>query len=509
MERIPFYRRPIFIILALLLTAAIVYDYFLNRIPIPATPRIMLFTLPPLAVLCLLFLGARAIGILFNGNPDSRNPLTAWAGFIGIGVLFLLNLVMLDSGSQAASLSSVVLDLDLLLLVFLATLVLCAQFVLPVESLEDRWSAIQRLVGHVLGERGPVTYIREGKAIQAHGEDRRRGPGVFLVDHASAVVLRTDTSFTRAAGPGVVFSRAGERLAEAVDLRRQERSLGPEEPASNGKDRQRTMTSTAVTRDGINVSARIGVTFMIDPGHRREPREGRDPEKPPYEYHAQSVERAVFGHMYGQYEDVSWDELPLLLVSDLWREEIKHWSLNQLLTDHEGEQPALERIGERMLIRLTPGLENKPVEAHAAEGDALESDILFSRGIRVLELEVNSLKVPQDVQRERLLQWRETWYGETQAALQEAREALEGHRKQGETKAVLLMLRNLPVDLEHILAQGDKPGTRESLASLLHGAISLCKAEGVVSGASHLVPRFEQMLEELERLDADCRDRDT
>ncbi len=134
MERIPLYRRPIFIILALFLAAAIVYDYFLNRIPIPGTPRIMLFTLPPLAVLCLLFLGARASGILFTGSPDSRNPLTAWASFIAIGALFLLNLAMLDSNSQAAMLSSVVLDLDLLLLVFLATLVICAQFVLPVEK---------------------------------------------------------------------------------------------------------------------------------------------------------------------------------------------------------------------------------------------------------------------------------------------------------------------------------------------------------------------------------------
>ncbi len=353
-----------------------------------------------------------------------------------------------------------------------------------------------------------MTYIREGQAIQAHGEDRRRGPGVFLVDHASAVVLRTDTSFTRAAGPGVVFSRAGERLAEAVDLRRQERSLGEGEPAFTPQEPGQTLTSIAVTRDGINVSAQIRVTFMIDPGHRREPREGRDPEKPPYEFHAPSVERAVFGHMYGQYEDVSWDELPLLLVSDLWREEIKHWSLTQLLTDHQGEQPPLEIIGERMLLRLTPAIEHKPVEARAAEGDALESDILFSRGIRVLDLEVSSLKVPPDVQRERLLQWREAWYGETQSALQEAREALETHRKQGEMEAVLLMLRSLPAELERVLTQGEKPGTRDSLASLLRGAVSLCKAEGVAPAASHLLPRFEQMLEALENLDGSCRERD-
>jgi hypothetical protein len=46
MERIPFYRRPGFTLLAAFTAAAIVYNYFLNRIPELTTPRIMLFTLP-------------------------------------------------------------------------------------------------------------------------------------------------------------------------------------------------------------------------------------------------------------------------------------------------------------------------------------------------------------------------------------------------------------------------------------------------------------------------------
>jgi len=509
MERIPLYRRPAFILLAAFLATAVVYSYFINRIPIINTPRIMLFTLPPVAVLCLIFLGVRSINIIFGGAADSRNTLIAWVGLVSITILFLLNLITLDAGTRPAPLYSLILDLDLLLLVFIGTLVVCAQFVLPVENLDDRWAAIQRLVGHVLGERGPVTYVRDGHAIQAHGEDRRRGPGVFLVDHASAVVLRTDTAFTRAAGPGVVFTRSGERLAEAVDLRRQERSLEAEEPIFSPADQKRSMTSIAVTRDGINISAQISVIFMVEPGHRREPREGRDPEKPPYEYHAPAVEKAVFGHMYGQYEDIAWDDLPLLLVSDVWREEIKHWSLNNLLTDHDDDETALTQIGERMTSRLIPAPETKPVGEEPTSGDALESDILLSRGIRVLDLEVRSLRVPQDVQRERLLQWREAWYGETQAALQEARASLEAGRRSGESEAILLMLRKLPARLEQALAQGEVPNARDSLLLMLREALALCNSEGSLPEASHLVPQFEQILEDLEHLDGTCRDTGT
>jgi regulator of protease activity HflC (stomatin/prohibitin superfamily) len=396
-----------------------------------------------------------------------------------------------------------VIDLDLLLLTSLLTLLLCAQFVLPVEAAQDRLAVADRLLGHVLGERGPVTFVRNGQAVQAHGEDQRRGPGVFLVDHASAIVLRTDTAFTRAAGPGAVFSRPGERLAEAVDLRRQERSLAPQEQPADEEEDRLIGSSLAITRDGIPVSAQLSITFMVDPGHRREPREGRDPEKPPFEFHPPSVERAVFGHLYGEYDDVSWNDLPLLLMADVWREEIKRWSMNELLVNAGGEDSILSQIADDMRARLIPTPEAR--EAEEGGGSERESDILGARGIRAIELEIRNLQPPPDVRRERLLQWHEGWYGEIQAALQEAREGVERNRRRGEAEAAAEILERIPGQLIRALENGEQPGRKATLLHMLQEARPLLSPDGPLPGTTRLLPRLDRMVEEIGKLDDDCQ----
>ena len=480
------------------------YLYLQGRVVDPAVPRLMLFTIPPLAFLCLTYLEYRSVQILFIAGPGSRNLPAAALGFLGITAILLLNLLLFGDSEGAENLFGTILDLDLLLLVLLLTLLLCAQFVLPVESAEERLAVADRLLGHVLGERGPVTYVRNGHAVQAHGEDRRRGPGVFLVDHASAIVLRTDTSFTRAAGPGIVFSQPGERLAEAIDLRRQERSLKADGSAPVAKEGKLNGSSLAITRDGIPVSADLSITFMIDPGHRREPREGRDPEKPPYEFHAPAVERAVFGHVYGDYEDVGWNDLPLMLMADVWREEIKRWSMNELLADRIGEESIMAQITRKLQERLIPSPESsrEPPEEGSPE---IEAEILAARGVRPIELEIRNLRPPGDVQRERLLQWHEAWYGEIQAALQEAREDVERNRRLGENEAALELLRQIPGRLERTLEAGERPGRKQTLLLILQDARLLTSPDGPLAEANQLVPRLERMIEEVESLGDDCQ----
>jgi len=503
MERVPFFRRPTVLLALGALAGAALYLHLQGRVIAPAVPRFMLFTAPPLAFVCLLYLGYRSASILFNGQPESRSLPVSAAWLLGILALLGSNLLLFSTAEEPARLAGAIIDLDLLLLVFLLTLLLCSQFVLPVDSLEDRLAVADRLLGHALGERGPVTYVHNGQAVQAHGEDQRRGPGVFLVDYASAVVLRTDTRFTRAAGPGVTFTQAGERLAEAVDLRRQERSLPPAQAATGQDPARGTSTSLAVTRDGIPVSAQISITFMIDPGHRREPREGRDPEKPPYEFHAASVERAVFGHVYGAYDDVSWKDLPLLLLADVWREEIKRWSLNELLAEPSGAPTPLQRITETLQARLIPAPEN----VSEAEGDRpadLESGILAARGIRPIDLEVRNLQPPADVQRERLLQWHEAWYGEIQHSLQEAREELDRSRRRGEAEASLQLLQRIPSGLERALEAGEQPGRRETLRVLLQEARGLFSSDGPLPETHPLIQQLERMLQAIEAREDGC-----
>ena len=504
MERVPFFRRTAVLLSLGILTAGGLYLYLQGRVSDPTIPRFLLFTIPPLALVGLFYLGYRSINILFLAQPDSRSLMAAVLGFTTIAALFILNL-LLFTGTEASSFQAgLTIDLDLFLLVLVLTVLLCAQFVLPVETVEDRLAVTDRLFGHILGERGPVTYVRNGQAVQAHGEDRRRGPGVFLVDYASAIVLRTDTAFTRAAGPGIVLTRPGERLAEAVDLRRQERSLHPEDPSNRPGQTKHNGSSLAVTRDGIPVSAQLSITFMIDPGHRREPREGRDPEKPPYEFFAPAVEKAVFGHVYGEYEDVRWHDLPLLLLADVWREEIKRWSLNELLSDASGGESVLTKITETLRSRIIPAPEN--VREAGEEGSPeLEADILAARGVRPIDLDIRNLRPPIDVQRERLLQWHEAWYGEIQAALQDAREQVDRTRRRGEQEAALKLLEQIPGHLARALEGGDQPGRKQTLLLILQDARSLFSPEGSLPETSPLIPKLQHLAEEIESLGDDCQ----
>ena len=60
---------------------------------------------------------------------------------------------------------------------------------------------------------------------------------------------RAGPALVRAAGPGIDFIAPGERIVASLDLRRQSRGLAAQ----------------ALTRDGIECSAYISVTFGLDP----------------------------------------------------------------------------------------------------------------------------------------------------------------------------------------------------------------------------------------------------
>ena len=103
-----------------------------------------------------------------------------------------------------------------------------AQFILPLNSLDERRAAFNRLVRYLTGSHGQAIRIENGKLIQGLGEKKRKGPGVALLDTASAAMLRTKTAFKRAVGPGVVFTDGDEFVhQEALDLHTQVRPIPP------------------------------------------------------------------------------------------------------------------------------------------------------------------------------------------------------------------------------------------------------------------------------------------
>ena len=157
-----------------------------------------------------------------------------------------------------------------------AGLMLISQFVLPVQTMRERRAVFDHFMQYVSGNYGPIIFVKDGKIVGRKEELRRYGHGVALVDPVSAIVIeraaarhwgspavdmdedtgdtprpsRAGPALVRAAGPGIDFIAPGERVVAALDLRKQSRGV-----AAKG-----------LTRDGIECSAYISVTFGLDPG---------------------------------------------------------------------------------------------------------------------------------------------------------------------------------------------------------------------------------------------------
>ena len=331
----------------------------------------------------------------------------AWFGTLGGAVLFGIAYAW-ASGSSLLPLPALTFLLDAFLfcasLLFMITL--ASQFVLPVKTAEERRQALGRAISFLLGQHGPISVVENGRLAPVRGKDRA-GAGVLFVDPASAAVLRTPTRFTRAVGPGLSFTAPGERVAEAIDVRRQVRSLEGQRPISG--DPAGPAAAMALTGDGVPIAGDLSVTFMLDPGHNLPPREGRSAQLPPYEVNLQAAERAAYGHAYGDgdHEDLPWAELPLRLAIDLWREEIKRHRLDELLDDRSAEPSPVRRLQDAIQARMVPA-PTPPSERGAAPQPTKEQQILAARGIRVLSVSLGNLLLPERVQEGRMQRWRDS-----------------------------------------------------------------------------------------------------
>ncbi|MGB2894940.1 MAG: hypothetical protein WBB65_02095 [Anaerolineales bacterium] len=494
MEKVSLHRRPFFILFFCTLIAVALTVYLLSRVADVQLPRLVSTFVPLLAMLALLSLIVLTLRFAVSSAADPRRTVLAALRLIILLTWLTAHIQFIGPGEETLILRSILILLDLALITLIPFLALTAQFILPVGSIQDRLDAILRLLGHALGERGPVSFVRDGAIIEAIGERTRRGSGVILIDFASAAVLRTDTAFTRAVGPGIVFTEPGEWLAEAIDLRRQELHIQGSPPAAGNDHSPESLSSMAVTQDGIPVSADLSITFMIDPGHLLAPREGRTADAPPYEVNLDAIERAVYGHVFGEYEDVSWKDLPLLLYIDLWREEMKQWTLDTLIKTDNAQTPPLEQISRSIRAQIVPSMEiSPPAKEEEAPDASRELKILISRGIRVLDLQVTDLRLPPEIQNERNLQWRESWAGEVQEALREAADRLRNIRNLGEIEATDLLFHALTSTLRDQLETGNRPGLTATLSMVLTDAVNLY-------GQSDMLPEGSGMLQELDQI---------
>jgi hypothetical protein len=155
-----------------------------------------------------------------------------------VGVGAYTGVIFLNGGFRANALW-IVFDVILFVVLFQLWLVFFSQFVLPVQTFEERRKIFDRLLAYLGGQRGSAIFVRDGEIVADPEELHRRGAGLIWLDTASAAVTRVGASFKSVLGPGVNFTRGSEYITsdDVVDLHIQVQKIGPwdnENPFATG-----------------------------------------------------------------------------------------------------------------------------------------------------------------------------------------------------------------------------------------------------------------------------------
>jgi hypothetical protein len=295
---------------------------------------------------------------------------------------------------------NVLLDLFGFGVTFFGGLVIISQFILPVQTMVEREHVFNHFLNYVSGIHGPIIFVKDGKLVARKEELQQHGQGLALVDAASAIVLEREYAsrawlwsrsragpnwgppLIRAAGPGIVFISPGERIVATLDLRKQSRM----QPAK------------ALTRDGIEVTANVSVSFGLDPNPDQaelsEPRnaaERMERNRPAYNFNPTSAFRAVYGMALGEKQPVEWTELPVTVAVETFR---------NLLAEH-----AIDELFQPTVSNVYPFADFTSKVARAVK----EAPVLRERGVLVYTASVGSLKLPREVINQRVRTWQARW----------------------------------------------------------------------------------------------------
>jgi regulator of protease activity HflC (stomatin/prohibitin superfamily) len=288
------------------------------------------------------------------------------------------------------------LDIAAFLVTYVGGLVIISQFILPVQTTEDRRRVLKHFLEYGFGARSPIIFIKEGKFVARKDELKLAAHGVALLDSSSALVLerqrtwpglfgepvegQRDEPLVRAVGPGVAFIQAHERIVAALDLRKQSRG-GPVK---------------ALTQDGLEVTANVSVTFGISldpPRGASADSEPSDRNKPARVFDPERAFRAVYGAALGDKQPVEWADLPAQVAAESFRNVLSEYALDSLF------QPT---------VTSPQHYPYSDFQARVTQA-VKEAPILRERGIHVFSVSVGVPRMPREVLNQRVRTWRARW----------------------------------------------------------------------------------------------------
>ena len=285
-----------------------------------------------------------------------------------------------------------------------------SQFILPIQNRKHRQEIYKRVKNFETGERGPALFIKNGRVIAHEGEMDKRGPGLIVLDTASAAVLRTDTEIKDTAGPGIKFTN-GEYIAGSVDLRSQWQYIGPNVFSKHD--------TSAKMRDGTEVSATISIKFSLKRPRFMMPTESGVTSQ--YGYDEAAVRNAVLREIIEvdgeEKSPMLWNEFPVHLVANIWREYVQKFKFDELFSSNPHSESGLQLIERMINLRVRQSQMNalddvgNPTEIKVINREFKD---LQERGLEINEVRIHNVHFESPTEEQILAQWNPDWLKNTQ-----------------------------------------------------------------------------------------------
>jgi len=378
-------------------------------------------------------------------DPSKQLPFYQQPWFkIGVPAVFLLGVYFgLYWWWPPANLMPFVMDVLAFGMALALTLALASQFVLPVRSMQERIEAMNRMFGYVSGGHGPIVFVRDGQLMGNAEELKRKGEGVILLDGFSAVLLEKGGCYSRAAGPGIVYTQKGELIAATFDLRKQSRS-------------QQTQV---LMKDGIEIKLNVSVSFSLDPTLAKKEEESEKGAKdilgdakitPATQFNPQSAFKAHYGFaVIDKDTQIKWMELPIMVAAEFVRDHVSRVNLDDMFLGRDGGQPMVGVIQSR----LTSDVQNAP--------------LLKDRGIKIYSAGMSIAELPEAVNEQRKRSWSVRWRKETLVAQGESDVEVERIKELAKAEAQTEMYTQISDYRSEILADNGDPQKKTLIAQKL------------------------------------------
>ncbi len=303
----------------------------------------------------------------------------------------------LIGGVGAGLLAALAVPLTLFLLVRLSSQVVLAMHewegATPGDAFAYLWSII-------VGINQPWVVVENGEVV---GGKKRGifhmmgGPGLLIVRPGNAVVLQHTGTISQIVGPGRHRVRRHEKIRQIV-------RLGPLWETKN--------VENVLTRDGVPLTIRLGVGYGIELKEDTDRRAG-PPANPrviegDYPVYEDTIRRAVLN-----VTPAGWEVTAVAGCESRLRDIVGTYTLDQLFGLETLERAADEGVEFHESERVVKRIEQRILDNFAPIAAA-------TFGVRIRTVDIQSVKVPEQVEERMLEAWSTEWRQRTETAMRTA-----------------------------------------------------------------------------------------